>query len=46
MSKAILSRLSDGASVLDIGCGNGLLYEDMKKMFNLDKDAWQIHKLA
>ena len=36
-SKAILSRLSDGASVLEIGCGNGLLYEEMKKKFNLDK---------
>ena len=36
-SKAILSRISDGASVLEIGCGNGLLYEEMRKLFNLGK---------
>ena len=36
-SRAILSRISDGASVLEIGCGNGLLYEEMRKLFNLDK---------
>ena len=36
-SKAILSRISDGASVLEIGCGNGLLYEEMRRRFNLDK---------
>ena len=36
-SKAILSRISDGTSVLEIGCGIGLLYEEMRKLFNLDK---------
>lgn len=36
-SEAILSRISDGASVLEIGCGNGLLYAEMRKIFNLDK---------
>jgi len=36
-SKAILSRISDGASVLEIGCGNGLLYQEMRKIFNLKK---------
>jgi 2-polyprenyl-3-methyl-5-hydroxy-6-metoxy-1,4-benzoquinol methylase len=36
-SKAILSRISDGASVLEIGCGNGLLYGEMRKILNLDK---------
>ena len=36
-SREILSRISDGTSVLEIGCGIGLLYEEMRKLFNLDK---------
>ena len=36
-SRAILSRISDGASVLEIGCGNGLLYQEMRKIYNIDK---------
>lgn len=36
-SRAILSRMSDDVSVLEIGCGNGLLYEKMRSTFNLEK---------
>ena len=36
-SNAILSRISDGASILEIGCGNGILYEQLRRLFNLEK---------
>ena len=32
---AILSRLSDGKAVLEIGCGNGILYKDLRQAFDL-----------
>ncbi|NKB33475.1 MAG: methyltransferase domain-containing protein [Pseudomonadales bacterium] len=33
----ILSKLSDGASILEIGCGNGLLYEEIRNNFKIEK---------
>jgi cyclopropane fatty-acyl-phospholipid synthase-like methyltransferase len=36
-SQQILSKISDNKSVLEIGCGNGLLYEDLRKSFDLSK---------
>ena len=36
-SKEIISRVTDGKSVLEIGCGNGLLYKELRKTFNLSK---------
>ena len=30
-SKQILSRLKDNKSILEIGCGNGLLYQKIHK---------------
>ena len=36
-SKEIISRVTDGKSVLEIGCGNGLLYKELRKIFNLSK---------
>ena len=36
-TNAILSRISDGKSVLEIGCGNALLYKDLRKLFKLTK---------
>ena len=36
-AKPILSRLSDGKTVLEIGCGNGLLYKNIRESFNLVK---------
>ena len=37
-SKQILSRLKDNKSILEIGCGNGLLYQKIHKLFDV-KDA-------
>lgn len=36
-SKEIISRITDGKSVLEIGYGNGLLYKELRKIFNLSK---------
>jgi SAM-dependent methyltransferase len=36
-SNQILSKISNNKSILEIGCGNGLLYEDLKKKFSLSK---------
>ena len=36
-SKQILSRLKDNKSILEIGCGNGLLYQEIHKLFDVKK---------
>tara|TARA_B100000700_G_C14930058_1_gene801494 strand:+ start:338 stop:1123 length:786 start_codon:yes stop_codon:yes gene_type:complete len=36
-SQQILSKISDYKSVLEIGCGNGLLYEELRKSYKLSK---------
>ena len=36
-SERILSKISDHKTVLEIGCGNGLLYQKLRKAYNLEK---------
>ena len=36
-SEQILSRLTDESTVLEIGCGNGLLYEAIRKRYSLKR---------
>ena len=33
----ILSKLSNNSKILEIGCGNGLLYENIRKNLNIDQ---------
>ena len=33
----ILSKLTNNANILEIGCGNGLLYKEIRKKFNINK---------
>ena len=33
----ILSKIKDGSKILEIGCGNGLLYDEIKKRFQIEK---------
>ena len=34
-AKQILSKLRDGTDILEIGCGNGLLYEDIRNQYQV-----------
>lgn len=36
-SKQILSKVSNHTKILEIGCGNGLLYQELRKNFNLER---------
>ena len=36
-TQQILSKIADHKSVLEIGCGNGLLYEELRKSYKLSK---------
>lgn len=36
-SSQILNKLRDGAFVLEVGCGNGLLYEEIRERYQLEK---------
>ena len=36
-SKQILSKVSNHTKILEIGCGNGLLYQELRKNINLEK---------
>ena len=33
-TQQILNILKDDCSILEVGCGNGLLYQEIKKKFN------------
>ena len=36
-TKQILSKLTNNANILEIGCGNGLMYKEIRKKFNINK---------
>ena len=36
-SNQILSKLKNNKSILEIGCGNGLLYEEIRRLFDVEK---------
>jgi len=36
-SNYILSKLSNNSKILEIGCGNGLIYENIRKNLNIDQ---------